>query len=223
MVESQHRVATLRLVDSLEEQRVLEDILERSKPPVPRECENLHYLMAAPFRYGRYPNASRFRRAGHSPGVFYTSEQARTAAMETAWYRLQFYRDSPGTSLPEHPEDYTAFCVRVAGQVADLTRPPLNANKKAWTDPDDYSACLDLADRVRRAGAGLIRYQSVRDPEYGANLAVLRCTAFAAPAPQEHQLWRILVRQAGAVIIRDWPRAAWEVHIQGSRLRIRAH
>lgn len=35
LVEAQHRVSTLKLVESLAEQAILEDILEVTKPPLP--------------------------------------------------------------------------------------------------------------------------------------------------------------------------------------------
>ena len=42
----------MRLVDSLEEQAVLESILEQSKPALAAEgTQALHYLLATPFRY----------------------------------------------------------------------------------------------------------------------------------------------------------------------------
>lgn len=66
-VEAQHVVSTLQLVDTLDEQRLLEDILENTKPPVPPECEGLHYLYMTPFRYGLYPNALDFDGPGQHP------------------------------------------------------------------------------------------------------------------------------------------------------------
>ncbi|TIS06635.1 MAG: RES domain-containing protein, partial [Mesorhizobium sp.] len=44
MVEAQHRVSTLKLVDRLDEQGLLEDLIEESKPRIPLECRHLHYL-----------------------------------------------------------------------------------------------------------------------------------------------------------------------------------
>ena len=68
----------MKIVDTLAEQSLLEDLLERTKPPVPAECRELHYLLSTPFRYGApYPTGSRFRRAGFTAGVFYGSEYAR--------------------------------------------------------------------------------------------------------------------------------------------------
>ena len=67
LVEAQHRVSTLKLVDTLDEQALLEDLIEETKPAIPVECRRLDYLLATPFRYGSvYPQGSRFRRAGRT-------------------------------------------------------------------------------------------------------------------------------------------------------------
>ena len=52
VVEAQHVVSTMSLVDTLEEQALLEQVLDDSKPAVPEDCRNLHYLLFTPFRYG---------------------------------------------------------------------------------------------------------------------------------------------------------------------------
>jgi hypothetical protein len=71
LVEAQHRISTLKLVDTVEEQQALEQLIEETKPPLPPECAGLHYLLSTPFRYGAvYPVGSRFRRAGLTEGVF---------------------------------------------------------------------------------------------------------------------------------------------------------
>ena len=82
-VEAQHLVSTLKLVDSLQEQAVLEALIEEVKPPLPEDGRDLHYLLSTPFRYGApYPIGSRFRRAGRTEGVFYASEGIGTAAAD---------------------------------------------------------------------------------------------------------------------------------------------
>src|SRR6266850_8408521 len=59
LVEAQHRISTLKLVDSVDEQETLEDLIQASKPSVPPECQHLHYLLSTPFRYGAaYPIVS---------------------------------------------------------------------------------------------------------------------------------------------------------------------
>ncbi|WP_298494428.1 RES family NAD+ phosphorylase [uncultured Maritimibacter sp.] len=207
LVEAQHRVSTLKLVDSLDEQAVLEDILEASKPPVPAPCQGLDYLLATPFRYdGPYPHGSRFRRAGMTPGVWYGAEAVEAAVAEMVFYRFLFYAESPATPWPQNTADYTALGVRLATEVAvDLTAPPLVEDAALWTDPTSYAACQALEEAVRAAGGRLIRYQSVRDPDGRANLAVLDCAVFAEKAPGERQTWRIRLSQHGAQALCDFP------------------
>jgi hypothetical protein len=208
LVEAQHRVSTMKLVDTLDEQQLLEEELERIKPPGPPECRHLHYLLATPFRYGRYPGSSRFRREGYSPGVYYASEKVETAVAETVFYRLLFFAESPATPWPRNPLEFTGFeaAFSVAAAI-DLTAPPLSRDDKSWTGLADYTACLALADAAREAGIGIIRYRSVRDPDGRANLALLSCTAFARDKPLRYQTWRIALSARGANALCDWPEA----------------
>jgi len=197
-VEAQHIVSTLQLVDTLEEQRLLEDILEETKPPVPADCAGLHYLYMTPFRYGLYPNGSRFRRAGQTPGVYYVSEAPETAIIETAFHLLLFYADSPHTPFPAQPSEHTAFDVPVRTDAAiDLTAKPFSDASALWTHPSDYEPCQQLEKSARADGVQLIRYASVRDPDRRPNAAILACAAFGAKAPTKFQSWRLWFNRAG--------------------------
>jgi hypothetical protein len=200
VVEAQHRVSTMKLVDTLDEQSRLEELLEATKPPVPPECRHLHYLLFTPFRYGApYPAGSRFRRAGFTPGVFYASETAITAMAEMAFHRLLFYADSPGTPWPRDADEYTAFSVPYATKAAlDLTQAPLGRDRARWTNVTDYGACQALADQARAAGIDVLRYQSARVPDGGVNIALLACGAFAARTPRARQTWRMYLSGSGA-------------------------
>jgi len=195
----------MALVDTLEEQALLEQVLDESKPAVPEDCRSLHYLLFTPFRYGApYPRGSRFRRVGLTPGVFYASLQATTAVAEMAFWRLLFYAESPDTPWPTNAGEYTAFSVRFsAGKGLDLTRPPLNRDADKWTHPTDYSPCQALADTAREADVLAIRYQSARAA--GQNVALLACAAFASRAPLERQGWRIHVGTMGVRAICTFP------------------
>lgn len=206
LVEAQHRVSTLKLGRTLDEQAVLEDILDETKPRVPPECRHLDYLLATPFRYGPYPFGSRFRRAGRTPGVWYGSEDPATAVAEMVFYRFLFYADSPDTPWPDAAGDYTGFSAEVQGGLLDLSAPPFDRDAALWADPVDYAACQALADSARDAGAGVIRYTSVRDPEGRANAAVLTCAAFARPEPLDRRTWRIRLGSFGALALCDHPR-----------------
>lgn len=205
----------MKLVDTLEEQALLEAELERTKPPGPPECGHLHYLLSTPFRYGRYPGNSRFRREGYSPGVYYGSDAVETAVAETAFYRLLFFAESPGTPWPHNPLEFTGFEAAYTAEAAiDLSEPPLNRDQSAWMNLADYAACLALADAAREAGIDAIRYRSVRDPGGGANIALHACTLFTENAPRRFETWRISLSDHGANALCDWPQKRLAFPIQ---------
>jgi RES domain len=205
-------VSTLKLVDNLAEQQLLENLIEGTKPAVPPECRHLDYLLATPFRYGvEYPKGSRFRRPGKTLGVFYAAETPQTAAAEMAFYRLLFFAESPATPWPSDAAEYTAFAVSVATDfLLDLTEPPLVADRTPWTDPIDYQPCQALAEACRAARAEAIRYESVRDLEGRANLAILTCRVFAEPRPVERQTWRLRLSPSGVQAICEFPNLGLE-------------
>jgi hypothetical protein len=209
LVEAQHHVSTLKLVDSVDEQELLEDLIETSKPPLPPECHDLHYLLSTPFRYGAvYPAGSRFRRAGMTEGVFYASEAPQTALAEMAFYRLLFFAESPDTPWPANPAEYTAFSAEYTSKKAiDLTKGKYGTHRALWMHVTDYSHCQAFADTARVAKIEIIRYASVRDPGHGMNLALLTCRAFAKPQPIDQQTWHIRLSNAGAQAICEAPKS----------------
>jgi hypothetical protein len=209
LVEAQHHVSTLKLVDSVDEQELLEDLIEESKPPLPPECRDLHYLLSTPFRYGAvYPTGSRFRRAGMTEGVFYAAEAPQTAVAEMAFCRLLFFAESPDTPWPANPAEYTAFSAEYATKKAiDLTKGKYSADRARWMHVTDYSHCQAFADAARAAKIEIIRYASVRDPDHGINLAILTCRAFAKTLPIEQQTWHIRLSHAGAQAICEAPKS----------------
>lgn len=210
-VEAQHRVSTMKLVDTLAEQTLLESIIDEAKPPVPPECRHLHSLLSTPFRYASpYPTGSRFRRAGLTPGVCYGSTKPSTAVAEMAFHRLLFFADSPDTPWPVNAGEYTVFSVRFRADAAlDLTAPPLDRDRGRWTHPTIYVWCQELADRARTIGVEVIRYVSARDAA-GVNLALLTCRAFASREPLERQTWRLHVGAHGVKAVCDFPEARLE-------------
>jgi len=206
VVEAQHRISTMKLVDTLAEQSALESLVEATKPPLPPDCRHLHYLLATPFRYGApYPSGSRFRRAGLTPGVFYASKTASTAVAEMTFHRLLFFADSPRTPWPADAGDLTSFSVRFRTSTGiDLTVPPFDAERRRWTHPTDYAPCQALADTAREADVDVLRYTSARDAD-GVNLALLACRAFAVKEPVERQTWRINLNAHGARAVCEFP------------------
>lgn len=190
-VEAQHIVSTMVLVDTADEQRLLEDLLEAHKPAVPADASRLHYLLFTPFRYPTSEFGSRFR-APHDPGVFYGADEIRTACAEVGYWRWRFLMASP--ALPElEPREQTVFQSQLRGPAIDLRTPPYLRRRRAWTDPDDYGPCQALARQARTAGVQIIRYQSVRDPESGGCAAVLSPGAFARRTPLKLESWYLAV------------------------------
>lgn len=200
-VEAQHVASTRRLVDDLEEQKLLEDILEASKPAVPKAARRLHYLLFTPFRYPP-ARGSRFR-AIDDPGVFYGAKTIRTACAESGYWRWRFLMDSRG--LAElGPAPQTLFEATVRALAVDLEKLPFARDTASWTDPGDYTATQAFGKVARRAGIGLIEYRSVRDPQSGRCGAVMTPDAFSSPQPiAPTQTWLLTVTRDFATWQRD--------------------
>jgi hypothetical protein len=208
VVEAQHTASTMRIVDSLEDQSLLESILEESKPAMPPEAAKLHYLLATPFRY-RPHVGSRFR-AAFDAGVWYGAEELRTAMAEKSYWRLRFLLDSPG--MPDlGPVPHTAFTAIVRATAIDLTAAPFVADRHTWTHRADYAETQVMAATARSAGIQAIRYESVRDPEHAACVAVLTPAAFPVARPRRQQTWFIAAGRQRVRCARDLGvDAGWE-------------
>lgn len=200
MVEAQHIASTMKIVDTLAEQDVLESLLESSKPKCPDATLNLDYLLATPFRYNPLRDGSRFRSI-IDPGVFYGAGSERTAAAELGFWRWRFLKDSVELKQLE-PVAHTAFNADISTSAVDLRQPPFDTQQSVWRNPIDYSGTQAFARIVRQANVGGILYQSVRDPGEGSCLALLTPAGFAKPKPLRQQTWFLAVSQDG-VIWRD--------------------
>ena len=211
-VEAQHIVSTMRLAENAAEQRVLEELLERSKPAVPAEASGRHYLLFTPFRY-RAPVASRFRRP-HDPGVWYGAEELRTACGEVAYWKWRFLMDSEPLRASALHTEHTFFKASVRGRAADLTRAPWNAAARAWTHKSDFAPCQDFADEARTRDLAWIRYAAVR-VSGGMCGAVLKPQALSVATPYEQQTWACKTTAAGVWLQRagggreDFAAAQW--------------
>lgn len=186
-VESQHYVPTMRLVDTLEEQAILEDLLESTKPSLPEAARPLHYLLATPFRYPPLRHGSRFGRR-HERGVWYGSLAIATALAETAYYRLVFL-EGTAAELPRLHSELTVFRARVHTARGLDTRRLDDDTAAALSSPVDYAASQAFGADAREAGVELLLFPSARDPDGGANAAVFSPAAFSHPAPLEMTTW----------------------------------
>jgi len=194
VVESQHQISTRKLVSSDAAQAVLEEILERYKPPL-AEGEGLHYLLFTPFRYPPLPHGSRFG-TRQDRGIWYGADELRTAFAEVAYYRLLFL-DGTDADLGPLAADLTAFHVPLrTSRGVDLTARPFARFRSSLASKTSYDATQPLGVSMRDAGVEAFRYQSARDVAGGVNVGVFSPRAFASRRPRGLQTWRSVATPA---------------------------
>lgn len=205
-VEAQHVVSTMRLVDTAQEQDVLERLLEGSKPPLPPMREPKHYLLSTPFRY-RPQHQSRFRRAG-TLGVWYGAEELYAACAEVAYWRHRFILDSAALLHAELLTEHTFFQAEVKGKAVDLMSPPWLQARAAWTHGSDYAQTHALAEAAKEAGVQWICYESVRAPGKRC-AAVLDVEALEMRQETPQQTWHCKATRETVTMVHQTDRHDW--------------
>jgi hypothetical protein len=196
VVEAQHLISTLKLVDTLDEQRLLEEMIERHKPALPREpgVSRLHFLLFTPFRYPPLRHGSRFGRRDE-PGIWYGSEELRTVFSEKAYYRFVFL-SGPKEDLSPITVEQTAFRAEVDSRKGiDLSKAPFDAHRASISSKASYQTSQALGRAMRTEGVEAFRYTSARDSEAGTNLALFTPRAFARANPRSPQAWICIAEQ----------------------------
>ncbi len=189
LVESQEQVATNQLVDSFEEQDLLEQMLEETKPTPPIQSNKLHYLLWTPFRYPPLQYGSRFG-SRFELSLFYASQQVTTALAECAYYRLLFWQ-----GMAQAPEEaiscqHTLFSISYASnKAAALHQAPFTEFHYQLTHPSDYKTSQQLGVQLRGQGVELIEFNSARDPEHNINIALFDPNAFSCQQPLSSEEW----------------------------------
>jgi hypothetical protein len=190
VVEAQHVVSTRKIVDTLEEQEILEELIDRLKPPAPEEQEftGLHPLLATPFRYPPLRYGSRFGQR-HERGIWYGSLSAPTALAEVAYYRLVFLDGSTANISPI--AELTAFTAGYASDSGvDLTLAPFDRFVGQISSPTEYSTAQGLGSSMRADGIEVFHYKSARDRGGGTNMGLFSPRAFSSKRPGRDQaIW----------------------------------
>jgi hypothetical protein len=188
-VESQHVTSTRKLVDSDDEQQVLEAWLDTAKPPWPsgRRFIGLHYLLATPFRHPPLRYGSRFG-TRRERGIFYSAEAQSTVLAEKAYYVLLFLEGTEADITPLM-RPLTLFQVRISTKKgADLTAEPFGPFVDEISSPTTYRTSQPLGASMREAGIAACRFQSARDPDEGANLGLFE-PVFTTKTPLHAEQW----------------------------------
>lgn len=193
VVEAQHIASTRKLVDSVEEQLILEELLEnKAKPALPCEAEfvGLHYLLSTPFRYPPLKYGSRFgTRLQRS--LWYGSLLLPTAFAEVAFYRLLFFK---GTEAPLKSSELllSAYQAQIKTKKGiHLHHPQFEVYKADISCKDNYQNSQALGIKLREAGIQAFTYYSARMPN-AINLGIFTPEAFAQKSPiiETQQTWR---------------------------------
>lgn len=188
VVESQFRNSTRKLVDSDDEQRVLEELIDaRAKLPVPAGFEGLHYLLYTPFRHPPLRNGSRFG-TRRERGILYAARELPTAFAEVSYYRLVFLEGS-AAELGSIAVELTAFAFGISARRAvDLTRAPFRQFEAEISSKVSYEAAQRLGAEMRADGVEACVYTSARAAGRAANLAVFE-NVFRPARPFDEQRW----------------------------------
>ena len=188
-VESQHVTSTRKLVDSDDEQQLLEALIDTAKPPWPvgRRFAGLHYLLATPFRHPPLRYGSRFG-TRRERGIFYCAETQGTVLAEKAYYVLLFLEGTEADIAPL-TRPLTLFQVRISTRKGvDLTAEPFAGFTDDVSSPTTYRVSQPLGSEMREAGVAAFRFQSARDPGKGANLGLFE-PVFTTKKPLHAEQW----------------------------------
>lgn len=187
VVEAQHQVSTRKLVDSTEEQILLEEMIDQVKPPdITRG--RIHYLLFTPFRYPPLPHGSRFG-SRHERGIWYGSLELRSSFAEVAYYRLLFLEASRA-ELGTVTTALTAFTATMRTlRGVDLTKAPFDRYRSKIASPVRYDSTQPLGAEMRAGSVEAFTYPSARDAEGGTNVAAFVPSVFGKSKPKLLETW----------------------------------
>jgi hypothetical protein len=198
VVEAQHKNSTLKLVDSVAEQEVLEEMIDTVKRPRPDgpRFKGLHYLLFTPFRHAPLRYGSRFGSRAER-GIWYGADELSTAFAEVAYYRLLFL-DGAVAALAPLRVFMSAFQAEIVTKLGvDLSRPPFAELAARISSPSSYAEAQQLGRDMRGDGVEAFRFLSARDPNGGTNVGLFE-PAFAHPNPPTPETWICLTATTGA-------------------------
>ena len=221
VVEAQHRVSTRRLVDTLDEQALLEQIVDEVKPPRPSDprFDKLHFLLFTPFRHPPLKHGSRFG-ASDAPGIWYGARLIETCLAEKSYYQLVFAAGTKA-ALENLACLWSAFRASIeTSRGVDLTAAPFTRFESDISSSSSYAATHPLGTAMRADAVDACLFRSARCPKRGTAVALFQ-PAFANPNPiGASQTWHCAVTADGCEVtqmnlsapqVLVFPRAAFEV------------
>lgn len=187
-VETQEAAASLNIVDSMEEQGVLELLLDGVKPPYRVGTEKMHYLLKTAFRYPPLKYGSRFG-TRLLPSFYYASEHIKTNLAETAYYRFVFLDDMQDSYNKPIDSKHSVFSVSIRSEKClDLCAPHYSTIQNELTHLTSYSYTQAVGHWALENEVELIRFESARLNNH-SNLAIAEPKVIRSKSPLAIQNW----------------------------------
>jgi len=187
-VETQETAATLNIVDSMEEQGILESLLDEIKPKYRPGTEGMHYLLKTAFRYPPLQHGSRFG-TRLLPSFFYASENILTNLAETAYYRFIFLSDMQKPYTQAIDSKHSVFSVSVRSNAClDLCEAKYQHLSASVTSFDNYQLTQSIGTWAIENKVEIIRFESARLPD-NINVAIAEPQSIRSKAPLNLQTW----------------------------------
>lgn len=188
IVESQEKVATMTLVDTLDEQALLEGLIEKTKPSMP-ENKSRHYLIQTPFRYPPLKHGSRFG-SRLEPSIFYAGNTLSGALCESAFYSFYFMSRSTLPYKAAIIHHKTSFSVEIQSHHhIDFTKVSDPDIQDKLTHPSDYQLTQAVGKQMRQKGVASFCFISARCRDQ-VNIGVFDIHSIVG-APQNNQRWEV--------------------------------
>lgn len=200
VAESQQKVATNTLVDTLAEQQLLEEMLDRVKPRIPQDCEKFDYLIYTPFRYPPLQHGSRFGKKTHA-SIFYGSKNIEAAFAELAYYRFVYYDGMIiAPKKKQKVTQHASFNVDLKTELGvTLNELPFNKHRNKISSPLSYRTSQGIGEEMREKGVQAFTYYSARAPDQ-VNVGIFSCKAIANRMPNILQHWSCITKEKNVTI-----------------------
>ena len=184
LVESQEQVATNSLVSTLAAQKILEDLLEHTKPSLEVKAHGYHFLLFTPFRYPPLQHGSRFS-ASTEPSLFYGSKNVTTVLAEAAYYRFYFWLGMETAPSEKILSQHTLFAAHYSTSKAlQLQHSPFDQYLDYLTDKTFYQDTQYLGLNMRENQIEAFEYVSARDNKKGINVALFYLHTLKSKRPE---------------------------------------
>lgn len=204
VVESLQRKATAHLVDDPDEQFLLEELLEESKPKHPAIAKGWHYLIATPFRYPPLKHGSRFGEITE-PSLFYAADSPLTAFDETAYYRHKLLFEDMAKPIEGTVRlQYTLFSVRLNScAFLPLTRAPFKQFRKQISHSAEYYASKTVGCAMRKQGVTSFDYFSARAKKFNASNYGVYDYHDLEKQPCKQEQWNAFVNRKKFAVVQE--------------------